>query len=216
MHDAEAAIQIIVPRVRELASALAIRARFAAPRVVDLWTFAPVRAVLERPLEDGRDTVTAHSFADALDNCAAVDAHARYMRTAALVEALRAEAAVRAAVTLPRSPKAASILAALRASDMPPDDAAPPASAITFAMNWFGCSWCKPHSPRARVRTGPEALSHRCNIVQPPACTDWHASASNIYARFRIACGRVAGSGECGTPWVNPTARDKALYLLLL
>jgi hypothetical protein len=147
MHDAEAAIQIIVPRVRELASALAIRARFVAPRIVDLWTFAPVRAVPERPLEDGRDTLTAHSFADALSNFAAVDAHARYMRTAALVEALRAEAAVRAAVTLSRSLKAPSILTALRTSDMLLDDAAPPASAITLAMNWSGCSWCEPHSP---------------------------------------------------------------------
>jgi hypothetical protein len=81
-------LRTLYNRMKTLVSVLQARTTSYAPRVIDLYSFEPIRLILDRPLEDDEDTVTTESFAEALSDYDVVVAHCEHKRRSDLLGAL--------------------------------------------------------------------------------------------------------------------------------
>jgi hypothetical protein len=82
-------IRTLCDRVKCLVAALEARPTSYAPRVIDLYSLDSIRSVLDRLLENGEDTVTVDSFAEALADYDAVIEHYEAQRRAELLQAFK-------------------------------------------------------------------------------------------------------------------------------
>jgi hypothetical protein len=89
-RKADGQLRVLKRRVELLTAAMKPLTSSYVPRVVDIYSMDSIREILDRPLEGGNDTVTAHSFNDALADFDAVLKHARASRRSELIKALSA------------------------------------------------------------------------------------------------------------------------------
>jgi hypothetical protein len=197
-YQIDAQIRVLRRRVELLVSAVQQRSTSYAPRVIDMYSLESIRQVLDRPLENGQDTVDANSFANALSDFEAVVAHCEAHRRDHLVDA------VHDSHTCNRQDEVN----------------------LNLAVNLFGCynpetQLCAYPSPLGYG----DALAHRCfprdyaweprnNYSSRPCGDDWtvvdHLQQLELVGRW------VAGAGDMWTVAVSTPLRSIAMRILAL
>jgi hypothetical protein len=87
-YEADVEYSSVRRRVNAIIFVMKHRSPTYLPRVIDLYTMDAIRELLDRPLDDGEDTVTAKEVTIALRDMAAVLAHCEAQRRPQLLEAL--------------------------------------------------------------------------------------------------------------------------------
>jgi hypothetical protein len=175
-------------RIELLVSALRTRTTSYLPRAIDLYSFGPIHALIDRPLEnDDDDTVTLDDFTNVLSNFDDILAHCRSRRVSHALDALRA------------SP------------DRPPGDVRQ--DDLNLATSLFRC-----HSVggicSSDVMTLQDTLVHHCPTRYLPRRENWFIVDRQEQAE--LVSHWIDGAGGNVTLRVHLGARMRAVHLIKL
>jgi hypothetical protein len=186
-HEVDTQLRTLRRRVELLVGALGSRTTSYAPRVIDLYSIESIRQILDLPLENGQDTVTAESFDAALSDYDGVVRHCESQRRPLLVAALHEGA---------------------------PGTAADEAS-LELATALFECKgpFCR-HSGQIAYR---DALAHRCSLHSlysddRPNQNDWTATYRR--EQLRLVCDWVRPAGGSSTLCLDVVSHQVATGLV--
>jgi hypothetical protein len=175
-------------RIELLVSALRTRTTSYLPRAIDLYSFGPIHALIDRPLEnDNADTVALDDFTNVVGNFDDILAHCRSRRVSHAVDALRAS------------------------SDRPLEDVSE--DDLNLATSLFRC-----HSVgglcSSNAMTLQDVLVHHCPTRYWPRREHWFILDRQQQAE--LVSHWVDGAGGNGTLRVHLEARARAVHLIKL
>jgi hypothetical protein len=185
-------IRPLCDRVKCLVAALEARPTSYAPRVIDLYSLDSIRSVLDRPLENGQDTVTANSFAEALADYDAIIAHCEAQRRSELLHAL---------------------------GSGPGDEGD---ARLHLATSLWTCQTSWRHSCRASLHPMDysEALAHRCTSddwsKHAPRFDDDEWEMSDRLQQIKLVCAMVPGAGNINALDASKSAEEHASWIVQL
>jgi hypothetical protein len=185
-------IRTLSDRVGSLVAALEARTTSYAPRVIDLYSLDSIRSLLDQPLQNGEDTVTSDSFADALSNYDAIIAHCEAQGRLELLYAL---------------------------GPGPGDD---DDARLHLATSLWTCQTSWRHSCRASLRPMDygEALTHRCTYhdwsKRAPKFGDDEWGMFDRLQQVKLACAEVPGAGNINVMDASKSAEEHASWIVQL
>jgi hypothetical protein len=188
-YEADTLLRTLDRRVRLLVSAVKACAMPYMPRVVDLYALDSVRELLDKPLDDYQDMVTAEDFTKALSDYDAVFADCNSWRKRQLLEALRT------------------------CKDPPASE--PNEGHLELATSIFTCksAYCRYHRPT--FKNAGEMLAHRCTLESMHSLHgegDW--SVRDRQQSFDRVLKWVGDTGGSAGVAVNEVATSLAAHLV--
>jgi hypothetical protein len=190
LYRADTHLEVLAGRVCLLVSALQDRTTTYSPAVMGLYSFEPVRQLLDRPVDS--DPVTAEDVVGTLADVDAVMSHCRQHRVKQMMDLLR------------------------QSDDMPVAD--PTEAHLELATSLFCCQGHQDGScDNTGVLDAPGMIVHSCwswFMRERPDRNDWVARSHAEY--LTEVCSWVRGAGGAGRFGLDATARARAAHIVSL
>jgi hypothetical protein len=189
-HPVDTELTILETRVQLLLSVAQSRTPTWVPRVIDMYGVDTIREILDRPVENGRDTVTAHDLCMALVNFNNVLSHCRQKRLDQIYDALRQSGH--------EDPKEEHLF---------------------LATSLFSCKRDRSVESStcysAGIFTAGEAITHHClNCAERCARSD--LLVRDRIEQLRLVCCWVVSAGGSSGIMIHEPARALAVHLIQL